>query len=335
MRRFALAVLVLCVPASASLSQDTALATAKAFLAQQRYTEAARLLRGIAKEGAGSVETLYILLAVEQTRILDYESYGIDGKRFLGFADSVMSVLTARLPELRGADSLDCLFYLGNVYGGKSVILAKLGNWLHAIRNAYTSISLLESVQQADTSYHAAYLGVGLFKYYLSQNLKWLPFFGDRTEEGIADIERAAQAPFPYDIAAKNSLCWILIDRKEWHRADSVCTTVLSAYPGNTVFLRIAACIALWTQRWEEALDLGGSLVEISALRKPTNWSDLLTGYWVLVSSYDNLGVRDRCVEQADRALGLEIPEPYSKISYVKEHMAKIDKVRSRHRRKE
>ncbi len=309
--------------------RERVLDSVKYDLASQHYRSARRLQKGALKSDPDDIEMLYLLVTVEQTRILDYESYVIDGKRFVRLADSVIGVLEGELPRLTGRDSLDCAFYVGNTYGGKSVVLAKMGDWLGGIKVAYRSVGLLKSVIAQDSSYHAAYLGIGVFNYYLNQNLAWLPFFGEGAEKGLEFIRRATMAPFPYDIGAKNILCWILIERDQYARADSLSRTVLGRFPRSSVFLRISGCIALWTQKWEKALALGKRLVEVSSRRKPANWSDLLTGYWILVDSHHELGNKEQCVEVARAATALRIPPAYRRISYVVKHRKKIAEIRS------
>jgi hypothetical protein len=202
----------------------------------------------------------------------------LEGERFILLADSAIAVFDQALGELHGRDSLDCLFYLANAHGGRGVMQAKTGNWFSAVKAAFRSRTMLENVTEHDPEYFAAFLGLGVFDYYLSQGLKWLPLF-DRSDEGIAAIERASRARFPYDIAAKNVLCWIYMERDRWDEADSVCATVLEQFPQNSVFVKIATCNALWTQRWHDAVEHGRVLIGVARRRSPINWCDLLTDY--------------------------------------------------------
>jgi hypothetical protein len=296
---------------------------------EQDYGKATALLTEVIRKDPANIHALYLRHAVWQTEILDYESYVIHGSFFIKQADSVLWALKSRLGSKHGSDSIDCLYYIANTLGGKAIIKGKQGDWLGAISDAYASISFLKSVQTLDPAYDAAYLATGVFNYYLSRKIRWLPLFGDRREEGIRDIKRATRSPFPYNIAAKNTLCWILIENDKYREADSISMTVLKEYPDNTVFLRVAACIALWTQKWNQAIDRAKPLVWLSEKRSPVNWSDLLTGYWVLTSSYHQLHRRKECTATADQALHLQIPADYRKITYVQENLKKIAEIRA------
>jgi hypothetical protein len=180
-----IALLVLLITAATfagAPGHDQRIDSASRLLVEQSYGPAFSLLRQVSVERPGDLEALYLQLAVRQTEILDYESYVLDGDCFCRLADSVLVLLRGHQSALHGADSIACLLYIANTVGGKSVMQAKQGNWWAAIGDAYSSISMLKTVQSLDPSCDASYLATGVFNYYLSQNLKWLPLFGDRTK---------------------------------------------------------------------------------------------------------------------------------------------------------
>lgn len=308
-------------------AQERVLDSAMVLLVNQQYDAAEDVLARLEAEATAKPAIIYQRLAVKQTRILDYESYQFEGKAFLASADSAIALLEAHLPQATGQDSTECLFYLGNALGGKGVICGKTGNWLTAVRYAMRSKELLAEVVARDSGFHAAHLGIGVFDYYLGRGLKWVPFVAGRSTEGMREIEQATRARFPYDIAAKNTLCWILVERDRWQRADSLCQSVLAMMPDNTIFVKISALVSLWTQRYEEALERGRKLVELSSGRTPPNWNDILTGYRVQVDALEALGRTRECLGTAQEALGLSVPRQYAQIPYVKEHQSRIREV--------
>jgi hypothetical protein len=129
---------------------------------------------------------------------------------------------------------------------------------------------------------------------------------------------------------AKNTLGWILIDRKEYEAADSIATSVIEELPDNTIFIRLKVRTALWKKDCQTAMTYARRLVDISEKRAPINWSDLLCGYQALVSCYDNLGMKAECLKCADKALALVVPEPYTKIPYVKRHQKSISEIKKK-----
>ena len=317
-------------------SQDTVesaskMDSARSCLMAQRYQTGERMLKDLCKQQPDNLEALYLLCMIKQTEILDYESYTVEGENFLACADSSLSVLTGALHCQKGKDSLDGLFYIGSILGGKGVIFAKNGNWPSAVRCALASMGYFKRIVKVDSNYYAAGYGMGVFKYYMSRNLHWLPFFGDKRPEALRQIRRALAAPFPYNYAACNSLCWILIERGEFAAADSLISEALVSYPDNTLFMRIKMRTALGLAHWECAESLSRRLIDVSLQRCPRNWADVVSGYQVLVCCYDNLHLGDACRDAARTALAMEVPEAYRKISFVKKHLSYIAGMRKKY----
>jgi tetratricopeptide (TPR) repeat protein len=301
------------------------------YLIHQRYSKSDSVLDVILKNDPGNMGAEYMHLANEQTKMLDFESYDIEGDDYITRADSMVDLFKKALPSKKGVDSLKCLFFIGNTLGGKSITQAKIGKWPSAIRNGLRSLSYYKQVVKADSSFYAAYLGLGIFNYYISLHLGWLPFFGDKTQEGLRQIRLASQGCIPYSLVAKNSLGWIMIDRKEYDAADSIASSVINELPDNTIFIRLKVRTALWRKDWQTSIALARSLVDISEKRDPVNWSDLLCGYQALVSCYDNLGMKTECLEWAQKALAIKVPDPYSKIPYVKKHQKSIVEIQEKY----
>jgi hypothetical protein len=306
--------------------------SAKSFLVNQNYITSECLLKRIIGTQPENMEALYLLLAVEQTRVLDYESYSIEADTFNARALATLNVFNKALPGTKGRDNLNCLFYIGSTLGGISIMQAKVGNWPSAIHSGLSSLGYFKRVIKVDPYYFPAYLGIGFFNYYISQNLKWLPFFGDRRKDGVEQIRLATKSDFPYSLVARNSLCWILIENNEYHAADSVASGVLRELPDNTIFIRLKARIALWKNEWPAAIFWSKKLIELSEKRTPVNWSDLLSGYQILIASFDNCGKKKECLQMCSKIMSWKVPEPYSRIPYVKKHLKSIADIRKKYK---
>jgi hypothetical protein len=301
------------------------LAAAETLLVKQDYAAASNIAAGYLPGGPEENYALFLRVAIEQTELLDYESYHFRGERFLAVADSVRKVLEGRLSGLKGKDSTLCLFYIANIYGGISVIKAKMGKWFPAIKNSLTSVSLLKEAVLRDSAMCAALLGIGAFHYYLSKSFKWIPFIDENSgNRGIREIEQATAASSPFHFAAKNTLCWILIDQEQFDRADSVALSALEETPGSTIFLRIRCMIALWSGRYERAIGLGQKLSEASLMRDPVNWSDYVMAYYVLAGSYDGLGKIKETRAAARHILEAKIPPEFREIPPVKKNLQRV-----------
>jgi tetratricopeptide (TPR) repeat protein len=320
-------------PFSLTAPPPPTLERADSLLVLQNYPAAKNFLTEYLKNSPGSNEALYLSLAVDQTEILDYESYSMQNERFIKSADSVKAILEARLKKLHGKDSILCLFYIANICGGVGVIQGKVGNWFSAVKSSMSSISMLKEVAKLDTTMVAAYLGIGIFHYYLSKSFKWLPFIDEKSEEeGIRDVERATRAPYPFGFAAKNSLCWILIERQNYRRADSIAASVLADAPDNSIFLRIHCLIALWSKRYDDAVAIAQKISNLSLSRTPVNWSDLVLGQFALTSSYDAQGKTNEAVAAADYILKAPIPAGFLDVPHIKKNIKKVQAIRKKYK---
>jgi hypothetical protein len=302
--------------------------SAKAALMQQRYYSARQAVMHASSFKSASLEPLYFIVAIEQTRILDYESYIFEGDRFLALCDSVVDIVGHYLDTAQRRPSLWNRFFHASLYGQQSVMHAKMGNWIAALKPAYRSLSLLNDIQKSDPTFSTAYLGTGIFDYYLSA----LPFMGDRKQKGIADIRRATRAPNPYNYLAINTLCWIYIDEQRYRSTDSLADVVLESYPDNTIFVKIKLLSIFWTQRYTRSIPLARRLIKLSHGLSPVNWCDYITGYYVLCLSYHRLKQRKECTAVLEEVLSVKIPPQYRKISYIKKHITELEELYAHYR---
>jgi tetratricopeptide (TPR) repeat protein len=302
------------------------------FLVNQNYNDAYSYLQKHSMKYPSDNEALYLSFVIDQTRILDYESYYTESKAFISAAESLKTVLERRLPELSGKDSIECLLYIANITGGVSVILSKAGNWFEAVKNALASIAILKKVKKLDPDCYEANLGIGVFNYYLSNSFKWLPFVQDKEKEGIKLVEKALNSRVPYNYAAKSSLCWILIEQQDFRKADSLARSVLNELPDNTIFLRISAYISLWSGKYDAARKQALRIIKSSEGREPLNWANLVTAYYVMVSSYmEQKNNRDACLA-AEEFMARQIPQQLADLPHIKKNIKMIEDIQKKYR---
>lgn len=300
---------------------DSCVDFAATYLMNQQYEHARRYLTDILNTEPDNIDALYMCLNTVNAELVDYESYVLDGYKFVKSADSVLAIIEKTMQSSEGEDYIRYLFFTGNIYGAKGLVLVKVGDWIKGIKNARISYKRLLKARELDTTLYSADYGIGLFDYYVGQNLRWIPFMGYKARKGIAEIEKAANTSSPFSYAAKNSLSWILLEREDFVRADSIVSSVLAEYPNNTIFLRIKARIALLNKDYINAVVLGRKLVTLSQRRNPVNWSDLIDAYQIIVASLDAMGKNQDCLQAINKALNLEVPVSAKKISYVRKHL--------------
>ncbi len=318
---FSILLLVVITDIQSALVFDPGIEQVIEHFMDQNYDAARSELVTILKAEPDNIDALFMHLNADQIEIVDYESYVNHGYRFIRAVDSVLAIIDNKMRICKKGEQARCLFYTGTIYGMKSLVLAKLEEWLKAVKCARTSVKLLEEARDLDTSFNETLYGIGLYNYYLGENLKWLPFMRGKSRKGLADIEKVASSSSPLNFMAKNSLAWIYVEREDYQKADALVSSVLKKYPDNTIFLRIKARVALLKKDYSKAVVLGKRQVVLSQKRKPVNWADLIDAYQIVVASLDAMGKYKECLKVADEAQHQKVPAKAKKIEYVRKHL--------------
>lgn len=112
-------------------------------------------------------------------------------------------------------------------------------DYFSAFSNGLSSVSKFEKCLKLDSSFYEAYIAIGSYKYWKSAKtefLKWLPFVNDEKELGIKYLKMAMSKRTYNYVLAENSLLWIYLNQKDYHRAASLAENVLREYPENRSF---------------------------------------------------------------------------------------------------
>jgi tetratricopeptide (TPR) repeat protein len=286
----------------------------------QEYAQARAKIAVVLKTDPDNIDALFMKVNAKQIEIIDYESYSNDGYRFLRLVDSILTIMEKRVQSCPIHEKAKYLFYAGTVYGMKSLVLAKVGEWINAIKFSHKYVKTLEEAHLLDPAMIETRYGIGVVNYYLAENLKWIPFMGVKAKQGLEDIEVVARSDSPLSFMAKNSLSLIYIERADFQKADALVSSVLAEYPNNTIFLRIKARVALNKQDYGTAGQLSAKLISLSSKRNPVNWCDLMDGYQISVASLDAQGRYAECLKKIASALDLQLPDSANKIEYVRKH---------------
>ena len=287
----------------------------------QQYLKACANVEKVLQSDPDNIDALFMRLNALQIEITDYESYMSNGYKFVRSVDSVLAFFDTFIhpPDTKGQAKI--LFYKGTMYGMKALVLAKIGEWVQALKYARNYIKLLKEAKDLDSTLYEVSYGIGLYNYYVGQNLKWIPFMGGRSRKGIKEIEVVAYSTSPIRFMAIHSLSWIYIERGEYVKAETVVSPVLAKYPSNTIYLGIKARASLLLKKYDEAVILGRKLVTLSQARNPVNWSELLSGYQIVVSCLDVMEKHEECLHAINEALDFKVPASAKKIEYVQKHL--------------
>ena len=198
---------------------------------------------------------------VINSMITDYEdSYRLED--FFAYIDRAIEVSEAAI-EKEPANPWN-YFYLGGSKAYLAFYHLRKDNYFTSLKAGRSALKSLKKAVELDSALFDAYIGLGNYKYWLSQKtefLKWLPFIPDRREEGIRELYLARdQGKYSWE-SASSALCWVLIKAKRWEEALEVVEGPLAKYPDSRFFLFIKGKALFDLQRHTEALEVYAHLL--------------------------------------------------------------------------
>ncbi len=206
-------------------------------LLREDYDGAKAIFSGITHRYPNHPAGYLLEAGAMQTEAMDYEAV-LKREMF----DSVLTIAEEKAETMvdnREGDP-EAYFYLGSVYGYRSMADATEGDWLGAATGAMASVSEFEKALERDSLLADAKLGIGTYYYWKSQKmafLTWLPFVADDRDEGIALIkETVANGRFNRH-AAMTALISIYLDAEHYEEAITISQRALSDYPRNRLYL--------------------------------------------------------------------------------------------------
>lgn len=321
--KLALFLVLVCFAVKAELKMSPFADTLTHLLMVQNYTRALAYTDSILKESPLDPDAHYMRLNIMQTKMLDYESYPSDST-FIGKAEIFLKHLRKLKKTCSEDECTKHMLFEGNVIGAIALVQTKQEKWIDGFKNARESVKILENTYDRDTSYYEACLATGVYDYYVGKTFKWIPFVGAREDKGIRQIEKAASRSSLFKFAAIHSLLWILIEQEEYQKADSLVTVLMNKYPDNSILLRIKARNEFLRKNYDSAYVLAQRLVDVSSKRSPLNYSDMFSGYEILVRILDEKGETLQCQNVVSEALSYDVPEYAKKIIYVRDNLSFI-----------
>ncbi|MBN1603035.1 MAG: hypothetical protein JW915_15605 [Chitinispirillaceae bacterium] len=287
----------------------------------QRYNDAYRICDSVLAITPDDIDFHYVRLAVLQAQMSDYESYALDGQKCVSMAESVLVRVESGLAGKPPRDEVIRLNLIkATILGGVGMTRAKIGGMLTGIRDAKASYDLYRSLRNHSSLFPDVLYGIGLFDYYVGDNLRWIPGLGLQARRGIEYLYTASDSDSPFRNAAKISLLWILIEQGEFAAADSIAASMLRGYPEHSVFLQIQSRAVFGARQYQRAITLGGELIDRSLKRQPVNWCDVLSGYQLMAASWLKLNDKQKAFAVAEKGLSYRIPSDTLRIDWVRKH---------------
>ncbi|PIR17396.1 MAG: hypothetical protein COV46_04350 [Deltaproteobacteria bacterium CG11_big_fil_rev_8_21_14_0_20_49_13] len=150
------------------------------------------------------------------------------------------------------------LFILGAGYGMKGFYFAREGKWFRAVGSAVRATQLLKRAQFIDKTFVDSDLGIGMYNYWrsvLTKGLRFLPFFGDHTAEGIAAVENVIENGKYGKTLAEANMAFMLAREKRYDEARKILTLFLMKYPNNIILRQLSGDIYIDTKKYDKAAE--------------------------------------------------------------------------------
>ena len=278
------------------------------------FAEAESLLTARMAQGDSSVELYFYYASVLNSKMTHNENFN-DGAHFLSLlqrvirkSDRQMQATDTVLSKRRQAE---LLFYRGSAYGYLAYYAGQTGKWYEAMRDGFKAIDDLRQSVETDSTLYDAYLGIGVYYYWKSTKLKfirWLPFFPDRREEGIAFIEKSIENDTFGKYMAMHQLVYILLDYGDFDAALKYARRLAVAYPQSPFMWWAYAHTFYKRHEYKQAIHAYNKLLGIIEEKNPVNLMHWLHAHVMLAEIYQKIGDSENSVYHCQLVLRNKYP---------------------------
>ena len=185
----------------------------------EQFDSAMALFQTVILADTSSPKGYFFVAAVFSNLVSDYRNFAYKSQ-FYEHVDKAIEI--GELKEKSGDFTAEDLFYYGGAVGYRGIFRSFDGDWWGAFKDGLRGRSLLGKAFEADSSYKDVYLGLGTYDYWRSAKTKvlwWLPFFSDKRDEGIEEIEIAIKFGKFSSHEGKYTLMRIYFDYGEYDKA--------------------------------------------------------------------------------------------------------------------
>lgn len=227
---------------------------AKKFLFERNYEEGMRVFKGLQERFPESPTGLFGEMAIWQIRM--FENYDFRFKEEYEDAEKRYIRLATKILRRGGISDWD-LFVCAAADGLRGFFKTREGKWWGALHHGLHAHRLLKQLLWRSPNFVDAYLGLGLYDYWRSKvtkDVKFLPIFSDRREQGIAEIRRVMnEGRYAKDLA-KGNLGMVYYEEKRFGDAIEVLVEMAREYPRNIIIRMLLGRSYLMAKRYQDAL---------------------------------------------------------------------------------
>jgi tetratricopeptide (TPR) repeat protein len=287
------------------------------FVLRQKYESAQIFCNGMKNP-----DSLFFAAFIEYSKLVDYEAYEtMNGKKTLNICEKAFVENTDIKDEtLR-------LYRAATLNGMLSTIHIKRGNYFQGISKMNDSQKNWEKL--INSKYHnEASFALALMQYYKITVFNKTPKNTEKLDDTLKKLRLSLSADSKISTKLYLSYIWVLQEQKLWYEADEAFERFFEKYPQNTMMLRAKQTILVDKNEIEKAKILSRELYEISTMRNPKNYADMLSAKRTLVFTLDLQNKKDDACKTANSVIAQyqNIAPEIKKTYWVKKHYEVIKK---------
>jgi hypothetical protein len=177
-------------------------------------------------------------------------------ERFRKLVDTSIALCNVGLKSAIGTDASYYYLWRGHAHAYRSLFESRFGSFTAALKHGFKVDNDYQNGLKLDSSLYDHYFGLGNYHYWKSVKagfLRTIGFVNNDIEKGLRELRLAADSGKFLSEAARNSLIWIWLDRKEFDSVIVISRLMLEKYPGSRTLRWPRAAAYFKTQMWENA----------------------------------------------------------------------------------
>lgn len=139
---------------------------------------------------------------------------------------------------------------------------------IRGLRDAVMGIHALEKAIKKDPEFIDPLFGIGIYEYWRSvftKRWRFLPFFPDRRERGIAHLKRVAEEGAYSRDLARGALAWIYFNERQYEESLKLNGELYRRYPKNLIIQALQGHVLSALKRYDEGLRLYRKILAVDS----------------------------------------------------------------------
>ena len=228
-----------CADEYMSDSRAEQLITIQRLLFNDQFDLAETVAREVVDSSPELPDGYFSVAAVLLGRMMDREQSDCK-EQFHALLDTVEN-LSEQISDTASGRTVAWMYlYAGHARAYRSLFESRFGSFVPSVRLGIAARKEYSKGVKLDSSLYDLYLGLGTYHYWKSAKagfLRWLGIFKNEIDKGITELYLAADSSIISREAARSSLVWVWLDRKQYDSTVIICEELLAVYPDGNVWL--------------------------------------------------------------------------------------------------